>query len=415
MYKAATIGLLVLTAGSAVAQDAAHFQRILDPVTKQPALSAVDMTPDGRFIIGSMDTDGDDLPDTGYRWDRLTGEFLHIPTEIIGTGADPMSAISDDGQVILGDIADGLDGIESTAGLWTAETGWVSLGFLPNAGSCPSRSSGYELSGDGTIAVGLSWDECSGRGFIWTAETGMLELENLANGGNRASVMSSDGSVIAGFAQGFTRTPAYWDGLSRDGTVVDPTYGATGEFYGVSDDGSILLGSWNLDDDIYGSAVTLIDGVVTPIGAGSLLPGWGGNPMDISDNDVIVGFDFLLGNRRSWIKPSGQNELMETVSYINSLGAGIPEDTRLEVIQAISTDGKTVIGHTSGGVPAFLITLDYNCPADLTGDGVLDFFDVSDFLDAFAAQDPAADFTNDGLFDFFDVSDFLDAFGAGCP
>tara|TARA_R110002072_G_scaffold42064_7_gene117701 strand:- start:25597 stop:28185 length:2589 start_codon:yes stop_codon:yes gene_type:complete len=55
------------------------------------------------------------------------------------------------------------------------------------------------------------------------------------------------------------------------------------------------------------------------------------------------------------------------------------------------------------------------CPADLTGDGILDFFDVSDFLDAFGAQDPIADFTDDGVFDFFDVSDFLDAFGDGCP
>jgi len=55
------------------------------------------------------------------------------------------------------------------------------------------------------------------------------------------------------------------------------------------------------------------------------------------------------------------------------------------------------------------------CIADLTGDGLLDFFDVSDFLDAFGAMDPIADFTGDGAFDFFDVSDFLDAFGAGCP
>ena len=55
------------------------------------------------------------------------------------------------------------------------------------------------------------------------------------------------------------------------------------------------------------------------------------------------------------------------------------------------------------------------CPADLTGDGSLDFFDVSAFLAAFGAMDPIADFTGDGTFDFFDVSAFLSAFGAGCP
>ena len=55
------------------------------------------------------------------------------------------------------------------------------------------------------------------------------------------------------------------------------------------------------------------------------------------------------------------------------------------------------------------------CPADLTADGILDFFDVSAFLQAFATADPIADFTDDGIFDFFDISAFLSAFAAGCP
>lgn len=56
-----------------------------------------------------------------------------------------------------------------------------------------------------------------------------------------------------------------------------------------------------------------------------------------------------------------------------------------------------------------------SCTADLTGDGVLDFFDVSAFLDAFGSMDPVADLTGEGVFDFFDVSAFLSAFSAGCP
>lgn len=61
------------------------------------------------------------------------------------------------------------------------------------------------------------------------------------------------------------------------------------------------------------------------------------------------------------------------------------------------------------------ITTTVTCSPDLTGDGVLDFFDVSAFLSAYTAQDPAADFTGDGAFDFFDVSAFLNAYNAGCP
>ena len=54
-------------------------------------------------------------------------------------------------------------------------------------------------------------------------------------------------------------------------------------------------------------------------------------------------------------------------------------------------------------------------PADLTGDGVLDFFDVSAFLTAFNNNEPIADFTNDGIYNFFDISFFLSTFNAGCP
>tara|TARA_R110002096_G_scaffold344921_7_gene538082 strand:- start:21015 stop:23609 length:2595 start_codon:yes stop_codon:yes gene_type:complete len=55
------------------------------------------------------------------------------------------------------------------------------------------------------------------------------------------------------------------------------------------------------------------------------------------------------------------------------------------------------------------------CPADLTGEGSLNFLDVSAFLTAFGNQDPFADFTEDGNYNFLDVSAFLSAFGDGCP
>ena len=72
-----------------------------------------------------------------------------------------------------------------------------------------------------------------------------------------------------------------------------------------------------------------------------------------------------------------------------------------------------------GGIDAFRISSETcdesGCPADLNGDGYVDFFDVSAFLSAYNAMDPQADFTGDGSFDFFDVSAFLEAYGAGCP
>ncbi|MCP3903082.1 MAG: hypothetical protein GY715_05540, partial [Planctomycetes bacterium] len=193
---------------------------------------AMDLSPDGKWIVGHSSTGG------GYIWSRETGYNV-----IGGQGA---SAVSDDGTVVLGDIDDPLGIGSNVAGMWTAAEGWFSLGALPNAGGCPSRSDGYELSADGSIAVGLSWDGCSGRGFRWTQATGMLEQESLGNGSNRTSVISADGALTGGFAQGsFSRTPAIWDADTM-GALLDPgPENIVGEVLGIRDDGSVLLGYWD--------------------------------------------------------------------------------------------------------------------------------------------------------------------------
>ncbi|HCT44311.1 MAG TPA: hypothetical protein DF699_03790 [Phycisphaerales bacterium] len=54
------------------------------------------------------------------------------------------------------------------------------------------------------------------------------------------------------------------------------------------------------------------------------------------------------------------------------------------------------------------------CDADLTGDGGIDFFDVSFFLSFYSAQDVRGDLNGDGMFNFFDISTFLKIYGQGC-
>lgn len=55
------------------------------------------------------------------------------------------------------------------------------------------------------------------------------------------------------------------------------------------------------------------------------------------------------------------------------------------------------------------------CDADINGDGVLDFFDISEFLRYFSALNPIADINGDGEYDFFDISGYLSLYSAGCP
>jgi len=55
------------------------------------------------------------------------------------------------------------------------------------------------------------------------------------------------------------------------------------------------------------------------------------------------------------------------------------------------------------------------CIPDFSGDGMLNFFDISAFINLYSAGDLAADLNLDGALDFSDVSLFLNEFGAGCP
>jgi hypothetical protein len=76
--------------------------------------------------------------------------------------------------------------------------------------------------------------------------------------------------------------------------------------------------------------------------------------------------------------------------------------------QSIAFDASIALSISAMGSPPA-------CQADLTGDGVLNFFDISAFLNAYNTMDPIADFDGNGIFNFFDVSAFLNAFNAGCP
>ena len=391
-----------LVCSSASASDVA-FQMIPN------AASANDMSPDGRYIVGVLNTG------VGYIFDTVLNQFIELPANPTPEQAYDVVAVSDNGQVVLGNMTSpGRPGEE--AHLWTAATGqWVSLGALPTATvSCPGYSAGYELSGDGTTVVGLSWQlGCQGVGFRWTAATGMQRLDVLANGANRASVVNNNGSVIGGFAQGsFSRTPAIWAANSA-GELLDPPNGdAVGEVFGMNDSGSILLGSWN------GKACKWSNGgaVRTQIGNGTILPGWSGMAYDMANNGTVIGFDILLGNRRAWILPPGATTMVDLKNYVIAGGGTVPTGMILEVPQAVSNNGSIIIGHT-GFVGAWMVTQTPTnlCGADLApagGDGVVDGTDLGVLLGSWGT--PFYDLTGDGTTDGSDLGVLLGSWGP-CP
>lgn len=86
-----------------------------------------------------------------------------------------------------------------------------------------------------------------------------------------------------------------------------------------------------------------------------------------------------------------------------------------------AVDDPSTVDTGIGGAPiADIGAIEYQadtmvCLVDFTGDGQLNFFDVSAFLSAYQGADPIADLNGDGLFNFFDVSSFLVGYNAGCP
>ncbi len=188
--------------------------------------------------------------------------------------------------------------------------------------------------------------------------------------------------------------------------------------------------NFNWSFGFFGSAdATLTNGVVT-----YATPGIPTGPVPIIDNSftfsqapfglgglLTVNYDlFGAGSGTEITDLSTQapqnSDFAGTVMIVGdtiTMTATLPLDS---VEPLFDSNGNEIGSVTTVGIATVVATgTIQTCPADINNDGELNFFDVSAFLNAFAAQDPAADFNGDGAYNFFDVSDFLGAFTAGCP
>ena len=322
------LGLVVLT-GLAASGPASAQQLVNLPLGSW----ANDVTPDGEVVVGTYDYDD------GFIW-RWRVEAA--PTVILG---GDMVGVSDDGSVVCGNILDPGGSGNQVAGLWTAATGWQSLGSLPGTPAlCGSLSTAYDISGDGTTVVGLAWASgCDGVGFRWTAAGGMQVLQPLADGGNRCSAISGDGTALGGFAQGTSaRTPAYW-AADTSGSVLDPNM--LGEVWGFNESGSKSVGSRWFSGGTYSAYIRdSQSGVMTNLG--KLTSTWAGIATDLSeDSSVIVGFDNLQLARKAWVWTSSDG-MISLNNRLTALGVTAPP---LLVCRAVSDDGSVVVGGGEAG------------------------------------------------------------------
>jgi len=257
--------------------------------------------------------------------------------------------ISADGTTIVTDRI-GNDGLDSPA-RWSAPGGWTDLGHPHNG--CPlsnSWGSGYSVSGNGAVAVGLAW-YCTARaeGFTWDAFHGMTSLGHPVGASSRASAISADASTMVGFyedpTQGFRRAIRWLPG-KKDfiAGVHNP-----GEATAVSSDGSQIVGQATLGTNLpYAFYYTDKGGLVSlgSISHNACDPSFANS---ISDNGLVVGFSgdqfFCTGTEAFiWDAKAPQLHMQSLATYLRKRGAFIPAKLTLTTALSISADGSTVVG-----------------------------------------------------------------------
>jgi hypothetical protein len=304
--------------------------------------------------------------------------------------------------------------------------------LIPNDGALGDNFGVSVAIDNGIVVVGTPEDDDngidSGSAYLFDANTGAQIAKLLPNNGaaNDAfgQAVAISGDLIAVSAPrhmngGIETGSVYLFSASKASFIGEFSSGEGFQFeqFGRSiavDNGFVAVGA-------LGSQSAYIYNASTLTRTSQLIPSTPGNAygwsIDIDGNKAVVGaisdpingpqsgsafyFNAFTGNQIAKLAPSDGGVFQQFGS-----SAGIHND--LLVVGARSDDDN---GNSSGSFYVF----DTYCPADLNGDGQLDFIDISLFVAAFNSQSPLADINGDNQWDFIDISLFVSAFTAGCP
>ncbi len=161
-----------------------------------------------------------------FRWSVFSG-FQSLGDLAGGIVNSRAMCISGDGSIIVGWGNSGV----SEAFTWSAATGMVGLGFVPNA--LLQGSQAFDVSFDGLTIVGNAWAPLGVQAMRYTKEDGMSVLGDLPGGNPQpfsfAFGVSVDGRTIVGRGDTDDGTKAFiWDesnGLRDLQRVLEIDYG----------------------------------------------------------------------------------------------------------------------------------------------------------------------------------------------
>lgn len=197
--------------------------------------TATGVSADGSLVVGYGSTISG-FGDRPFRWTQATG-LVALPLDPNWSFSRFASGVSADGAVVAGYrfSANGPEGFR-----WSSGSGYQGVGGLP--GGSFFSSTAWGISADGSVLVGES--NTTGdvnHAFRWTAGTGIVDLGTLPGGNFSAAVaVSGDGQTVVGWSHSATGYFAMkW--TSAAGMV---SLGGDGTAYGVSADGSIIVGDF---------------------------------------------------------------------------------------------------------------------------------------------------------------------------
>lgn len=202
---------------------------------------------DGSFVAGYYYDAS--FQSQAFRWSSGGGfEAIHA---FAGAGTTSAArAITPDGIVVGGEGSTPATGGASQAIVWMNNSG-IELGTLATAGG---GSGLFDLSDDGSVAVGWTESDLGVAAFRWDVDTGMSSLGNLPGGMefNLANAVSADGSVVVGRAAGPDDDEAFiWTAVggmvSLSQFLANEGLDLTGwqllEAVGISADGLVIVGN----------------------------------------------------------------------------------------------------------------------------------------------------------------------------
>jgi probable HAF family extracellular repeat protein len=250
---------------------------------------------DGSVVVG-----GSGSPSEAFRWvDGVMTGLGHLEGGETPTNAN---GVSEDGSVVVGGSGNYWAPADESSG---AEAFRWEDGTMTGLGDLPGGvffSEAFAVSADGEVAVGYSFSSSGHEAFRWENDvmTGLGDLE----GGefwSEADGVSADGSVVVGFSSSSSGYQAFrWENDVMTGLGYLPGGGFSWAF-GVSADGSVVVGT----------------------------------------STSSSGWQAVFWSEDNNWQPVSLNDFLDSEGVDRN-------DVVLEVATAISADGTTIVGYTSG-------------------------------------------------------------------